>query len=274
MAGQLSAEERPITSQNRYSAIIEAIFSAKYTVGQRAIDFEREDIVTFAAKLNIALPKNLGDLIYTFRYRTELPASIRTTAPEGETWIIRPTGRSKYRFVLVTDVPLIPNANLTVTKVPDATPGIIAKYAFNDEQSVLARVRYNRLIDIFLGIACYSLQNHLRTTVTGMGQVETDELYVGVDKSGSHYVIPVQAKGGNDRLSRVQIEQDIAVCSEKMPSLICRPVGAQFMKDDLIALFEFEQQGDDIRVASEKHYLLVSPDAVTDDDLARYRRRL
>ncbi len=238
------------------------------------MDFEREDIVTFANALEIRLPKNLGDLVYTFRYRSDLPSSIRATAPDGEEWIIRSAGRSKYRFVLVTDIPLIPNPNLTVTKIPDSTPGMIAKYAFNDEQAVLARVRYNRLIDVFLGIACYSLQNHLRTTVTDMGQVETDEIYVGVDKSGTHYVMPVQAKGGNDRLNRVQIEQDIAVCAEKMPSLVCRPVGAQFMKDDLIALFEFEQQGEDIRVASEKHYLLVSPDEVSDDDLARYRHRL
>lgn len=160
-----------------------------------------------------------------------------------------------------------------MTKVPDATPGIIAKYALNDEQAVLARVRYNRLIDIFLGITCYSLQNHLRTTVAGMGQVETDEIYIGVDKSGSQYVIPVQAKGGTDRLNRVQIEQDIAVCGEKVPSLVCRPVGAQHMEDDLIALLEFEQQEDHIKVASEKHYRLVHPDDVTEEDLAVYRRR-
>ena len=223
--------------------------------------------------MGIDLPKNLGDLVYSFRYRTELPPSILARAPAGEAWIIRPAGRSKYRFVLVADVPLTPNPNLAVTKVPDATPGIIAKYAFNDEQAVLARVRYNRLIDIFLGIACYSLQSHLRTAVAGMGQVETDEMYVGVDKRGSHYVIPVQAKGGSDKLSRVQIEQDIALCGEKLPSLICRPVGAQFMKEDLIALFEFEQQAADIRVASEKHYLLVPPDAVTDEDLAAYGQR-
>ncbi len=108
-----------------------------------------------------------------FRYRTALPSSILAEAPAGETWIIRPAGRSRYQFVLVADRPLIPNPNLAVTKIPDATPGIIAKYAFNDEQAVLARIRYNRLIDIFLGIACYSLQNHLRTTVPGMGQVET-----------------------------------------------------------------------------------------------------
>ena len=259
---------------NRYTRILEAIFYAKYVSGSRDVAFERDDISAFASKLNIKLPKNLGDLIYSFRYRTELPESILELAPEGETWIIRPAGRGKYRLVLVTDMPLAPNPNLAITKIPDATPGIISKYAFSDEQALLARVRYNRLIDIFLGIACYSLQNHFRTTVAGMGQVETDEIYVGLDKSGSHYIIPVQAKGGSDRLNRVQIEQDIAVCVEKLPSLICRPVGAQFMQDEQIALFEFEQQGDDIKIASEKHYQLVPPEGVTDQDLLMYRQRL
>ena len=70
-----------------------------------------------------------------------------------------------------------------------------------------------------------------------MGQVETDELYVGVDKKGIHYVFPVQAKGGTDKLSIVQIEQDFAVCARKFPTLLCRPVAAQFMPDGVIALF-------------------------------------
>jgi hypothetical protein len=149
----------------------------------------------------------------------------------------------------------------------------VAKYALSDEQALLARVRYNRLIDIFLGLACYSLQNHLRTAVRTIGQVETDELYVGVDKRGIHYVIPVQAKGGADKLSVVQIEQDIALCETKFASLVCRPVGAQFMSDNVIALFEFEHDGDDITVSSERHYKLVAPEEVTDEDLNMYRAR-
>ena len=120
------------------------------------MNFEREEISEFASNLKIRLPKNLGDVIYSFRYRTGLPSSILEKAPAGETWIIRPAGRSKYRFALVSDRPFAPNRNYASTKIPDSTPGIIAKYAFSDEQAVLARVRYNRLIDIFLGIACYS----------------------------------------------------------------------------------------------------------------------
>lgn len=259
---------------NRYSAIIANIFEERYNPGDRIVYFERDDINGAADNIGVARVSNLGDLIYYFRYRSELPLSIRTLAPEGEVWIIRSAGPSKYQLELVTDTPRAPSPNLAVTKVPDSTPGVIAKYAFSDEQAVLARVRYNRLVDIFLGITCYSLQNHLRTTASDLGQVEIDEIYIGVDKRGSHYIVPVQAKGSQDRLHQVQLEQDIAVCREKHPALICRSVGTQFLRDDVIVMFEFEQDDDGVRVVAEKHYQLVPPNAVTDEDLFRYRQRL
>lgn len=262
---------RQMGKPNIYAAIIEAIFLTKFRPGMGAVDFEREDIVKFGRKLKIALPRNLGDLVYSFRYRASLPESITRTAPKGKIWIIRPVGKSRYRFVLVQDRPLGPNPNMIAIKVPDATPGIVARYSLSDEQALLAKVRYNRLVDTFLGITCYSLQNHLRTTVPNMGQVETDEIYAGVDKKGVQYVIPVQAKGKTDKLSVVQIEQDYGVCAHKFPSLVCRPVGTQFTHDDVIVLFEFEQDENGVGILSEKHYRLVPPDEVTDDDLAKYR---
>ncbi|MYD35737.1 MAG: hypothetical protein F4X20_01760 [Dehalococcoidia bacterium] len=155
--------------------------------------------------------------------------------------------------------------------MPDATPGIIARYSLNDEQAVLARVRYNRLIDIFLGLSCYSLQNHLRTTVRDVGQIETDELYVGLNKAGAHFVIPVQAKSGRDQLSRVQVEQDLALCAARFPNLLCRPIGVQMLDTGVIALLEFVEQGLDIRIASERHYSLVPSDEISDVELTQYR---
>lgn len=258
---------------NRYAAILERIFASKFKPGMRQVDFERAEIETVARKHRVKLPKNLGDLIYSFRYRTDLPESIRRSAGEGETWIIRPAGKARYRLVLVNDKPIQPNPNLAMTKVPDATPGIVSKYAFNDEQALLARLRYNRLVDIFTGVTCYSLQNHLRTTVPGMGQVETDELYVGVDKKGAHYIFPIQAKGDSDKLNVVQIEQDFAVCAHKFPGLICRPIAAQFMEGGVIALFEFEQNDGTVSISSEKHYRLVPPEEVTSADLKIYAER-
>ena len=258
---------------NRYARIIEKIFLSNYRPGAEKIPFEREDIARVAKKLGITLPKNLGDVIYSFRYRTALPESVRAKAPLGKEWIIRPAGSAKYCFVASTQATILPNKLLAETKVPDSTPGVIAKYALNDEQALLAKLRYNRLIDIFTGIACYSLQNHLRTTVPNLGQVETDELYIGLDKRGVHYVFPVQAKGGNELLSIVQIEQDMALCAAKFTLLICRAIGAQFMEDDLIALFEFERSKEDIVISAEKHYRLVRPEEVTPEDLKAYRER-
>jgi hypothetical protein len=258
---------------NRYSQIIERIFFEKHKEGITELSFSREDIVRIAKKIGVKLPKNLGDVIYSFRYRAQLPESVRAKAPEGCEWIIRPAGRSKYAFVATSAATIQPTLSLVETKIPDATPGIIAMYALNDEQALLAKLRYNRLIDIFTGVTCYSLQNHLRTFVDNIGQIETDEIYVGVDKRGAHYVFPVQAKGAKDRVSVVQIEQDIAMCASKFPNLICRPIAAQLMKEDLIALFELEETESGIGISSEKHYLLVEPDNLSSEELAKYAIR-
>ena len=258
---------------NRYVQIIERIFHDKYREGLEQVEFRREDIRRIASRLGIELPKNLGDLIYTFRYRESLPGSILAKAPKGKHWIIVPAGRSIYRFELTTFSTIVPTENLAETKVPDSTPGIIAKYALSDEQALLAKLRYNRLIDVFTGVTCYSLQSHLRTAVTKLGQVETDEIYIGLDKRGAHYVFPVQAKGGKDKLNVVQIKQDFALCEEKFPALICRPIAAQFMKDDVLALFEFELSAQGISISVEKHYRLVPPEELTIKDLETYRQR-
>lgn len=166
---------------------------------------------------------------------------------------------------------------LVETKVPDATPGIVMKYALNDEQGLLARVRYNRLIDIFMGITCYSLQNHLRTTVPDMGQVETDELYIGIDKHGAQYIFPVQAKGGTDKLGIVQILQDLALCAHRFPGLIRRGIAAQFIDATLIALLAFEEdehREEGVSLVTERHYRLVSAEDISDSDLGVYRTRV
>jgi hypothetical protein len=259
---------------NAYSRIIESIFQEKYTKGNKQVEFDRTDISSHAARLGIAVPKNVGDVVYSFRYRRDLPESIRKETTEGETWIIRGTGRGKYKFASLALTPIVPNEQLAVTKVPDATPQIILRYALTDEQALLAVIRHSRLMDIFTRTSCYSLQNHLRTTVEGMGQIETDEVYVGVDQRGAQYVFPVQAKGGKDKLGIVQVEQDMAMCQEKFPNLICRPIAAQFMADDVIALFSFEQATGDLpRVQAEKHYKLVPSDDLTDAELQSYGLR-
>lgn len=242
---------------NRYQALIERIFFDHYKKGGTSFEFVRQEIKDAARDLNITLPDNLGDVIYSFRFRTELPARIVATQPKGTEWVIELAGRARYRFSLVKINRVVPREDLVTTDIPDATPELIRAYALDDEQALLAIVRYNRLIDTFLSLTTYSLQNHLRTTVKGIGQIEIDELYIGLDRHGCHYVIPVQAKGGKDQIGVVQTTQDIRFVEQKFPGMRCRAIAAQFMDGGIVGLFELTLQEDQIKVVDERHYRLV-----------------
>ncbi len=256
---------------SRYAKIIEKIFFDRYELGDTAIPFKREDLEKASKSLDIALPKNLGDVLYSMRFRTPMPESVIATQPQGLSWLISLDGKGKYEFRLRKISRILPNKSLVAIKIPDSTPEIISVYALDDEQALLAKVRYNRLIDIFLGITTYSLQNHLRTTVEGVGQIEIDELYVGLDTHGCHYTIPVQAKGGRDQIGIVQTEQDIAWCMQKHPLLRCRPISAQFMENDVIAMFELTIDNDELKIVEERHYKLTPSEELSIKDISKYR---
>lgn len=242
---------------SRYDALIESIFFDHYREGESEFEFVRTELESAADSLGIDLPKNLGDVIYSYRFRKDLPESVIATQREGTEWIIELAGTGRYRFKLGKISRIVPRNDFVAIDIPDATPELIRGYSLDDEQALLAIVRYNRLIDTFLGLTTYSLQNHLRTTVKGIGQIEVDELYVGIDKLGKHYVIPVQAKGGSDRIGTVQAAQDISFVRERFPGAPCRAIAAQFMDEEVIALFELTEHDDEIKVVEERHYRLV-----------------
>ncbi|MDE1577685.1 endonuclease [Actinotignum sanguinis] len=259
-----------MANQNRYAQLISWVFHQHYEIGDTEVLWERHELIEAAQDLGVAVPKNLGDVIYYVRFGAPMPAEVAQEAPDGKEWVIRGRGQGKYAFRLVNRIRITPNPALAVIKLPDATPEIVSSAALGDEQALLALVRYNRLIDIFLGVAAYSLQNHLRTSVTGIGQVETDEVYVGVDSHGRQYVIPVQAKGHQDDIGITQTEQDIALCSEKWPHLVCRAVSVKFVSGKRLAIFELTVQNDEIRVLREAHYDLVPAHDISPDDLLQY----
>lgn len=260
-----------MSKEGIYNSVITGIFNRYYKEGLDNFEFRRDALPEIAAQLGIKPPKNLGDILYSFRYRRPLPKAITDTAPQGMEWIIESKGTSNYSFRLVQINRIIPNTNLIQIKIPDATPEIINRYMSGDEQALLTKIRYYRLLDIFLGITAYSLQNHLRTTVTGVGQIEIDEIYVGVNCNGEQFIIPVKAKSGNDQLSVVQTKQDIGYCTEKFPELTSRSISAQFMRNNLIALFELTIDEGEVKISQEKHYKLVLADQISEADLQNYR---
>jgi hypothetical protein len=60
----------------------------------------------------------------------------------------------------------------------------------------------------------------------------------------------------------------------KFPTLLCRPIGAQQLADNVICLYELIAQDGRIGKRREVHFLLVPPDQVTPEDLRKYRESM
>jgi hypothetical protein len=257
---------------NKYDQIIEWIFQSKHRADSARVAFSRQEFVSAGESLGVTRIKNLGDIPYSYRFRRELPGSIQLTAPAGAEWIIVGAGIGAYEFRLAAPGKIQPTPHLLPIQVPDATPEIVRYYApGTDEQALLTRARYNRLVDIFTGITCYSIQNHLRTTVKGIGQVEVDEIYVGINKRGTHFVLPCQAKSPRDRFGIVQVIQDIALCRERFSNSVCKPIALQFTGENSVALLELAIKDDDqalrLNIVDEKQYELVPRSQISDANL-------
>jgi hypothetical protein len=164
-----------------------------------------------------------------------------------------------------------PNPLLSEVKVLEAVPAMVLRYAWDEEQRLLAVLRHNRLIDVFTGTVCYSLQNHLRTFMPGLGEVDTDEIYLGISMTGRQFVFPVQARSEKEGIGTLQVEQDLVVCATKFPGLVCRPIAAQFMGESLIALLECEMSGGEVSVREEKHYRIVTDEDLMSEEAAKDR---
>ena len=61
--------EAPASKGTMYAAIVERLFTKGWRAGLDEVRFHRSDIESEAAALGVKLPKNLGDLIYSFRFR-------------------------------------------------------------------------------------------------------------------------------------------------------------------------------------------------------------
>lgn len=278
------AAQLKINADSRYIRIMRKLFERHVSRGTRSFIWERREINDIAKELDVAPPANLGDNIYSIRYgREELPEEIQRLAPRGKHWLLLPNGRGKYQFALGARNIIEPEFRPSI-KIPDATPQIVARYALGDEQAVLARLRYNRLIDIFLGVTSSALQSHLRATVAAFAksQIETDELYVGVDVNGAQYVVPVQAKGADENVGAVQAIQDIYCCREKFPDLVCRAIAAKTVDVEkapdggdihTIAMMEVAVANKyDVWIPRQERYQLVPASMISVDELELYRK--
>jgi hypothetical protein len=250
---------------NKYRKIFRAVFEAQAQVHGATsgeIPFTSKDITFWQNELSLQ-GGNAYDLKYNAKGRGSLPPEVQATAPDGFEWRIVATAKGEYLFKLYTageGVFDLDPSPITV-KVPDALPAIVERYARSDEQALLARIRYNNLVSVFLGMATYSLQSHWKTSKGG-SPVEVDEMYVGLDRNGAHYSIPVEAKGRaiSEKLTAEQILSNYDAAADSFPETTIVSVAAKVVDDYTFALirFDVDREAEVVTKVFERHYTIAS----------------
>jgi len=242
----------------QYDEVVLRLFQRYHQPGLKRLVFEKDEIEEVCQELNIKV-RNIPDIPYTYRVRRELPKEITETGY----WAIESAGKSAYAFILLENPPRfdIRFQDYEPINIYNAIPEIVDGYLRRDEQSLLTKLLYNRLIDIFCGLTCFHIQNHYRSFVNNIGEVELDAVYVGVNKSGDLFVIPIEAKSqsDNDMIGRIQISQMAQLVKQDFPDSIYRILAVKELADKTIGIVEFNDKNDpdEIKILSVSRYKLI-----------------
>jgi hypothetical protein len=257
-----------------YDEVILEVFLRHYCEGASYLKFEKDELAEACVEHGITV-RNIPDIIYTYRSRRMLPAKILATGH----WAIEPAGRGSYAFRLLRNPSYfeIPFGEYAPVDIYNAIPEVVEGLLRQDEQSLLTRILYNRLIDIFTGLTCFHIQNHYRSFVTGMGEVELDALYVGVNKTGTLFVLPIEAKsqGESERIGRIQVSQMAKLVRQDFPDLRRRILAVKALAGGTIAVVEFDdhEEPDDFGIVFIGRFRLIRRETTVDKLTAKKRQR-
>jgi hypothetical protein len=250
---------------SQYDRVILEVFQRHYQEGLDRLSFRKDELAEACSKHNITV-RNMPDVIYTYRARRPLPDQILATGH----WCIEAAGKGAFVFRRLRNPPRfdIPFKDYAPVEILEAIPEVVGQLLRQDEQSLLTSVLYNRLVDVFTGLTCFHIQNHYRGFVTDVGQVEIDALYVGVNKTGTLFIIPVEAKsaGESEMIGRIQVSHMARLVRQDFPQFPRRLLAIKQLDDGTTAVLEFDDHvdPDDFGIVSVTRFRLVRRGSVAD----------
>lgn len=104
----------------QYSSIIVRVFQNHWKKGVEEFEFHRDELVAAAVAVGVERPDNLGDVIYSFKFRREMPPVILAAAPKGTSWMLEGAGHGRYRFRLlkIGSSVIKPRADIAPSRFP------------------------------------------------------------------------------------------------------------------------------------------------------------
>lgn len=241
----------------KYEEVILHVFdekAEKYGT-EEELPFDRDDLEDALDELGITV-KNVPDIPYAYRSRRALPEAI---AQHGYNAIIlddtRAGADATYLFTKREQlIPVPDKVDEVRTTTLDSIPAPVRPYIGKDEMGALTQVRYANLLDSFTSLDCYHLVSHLRMRVRNR-EAELDEFYIGVDDSGNHHALAVEAKGPRETLNRNQLIRNTRGIEGKSqyPDSV-HTLAVKLHEDGSFYLFEFRvfEEEDTDKIETER----------------------
>jgi hypothetical protein len=267
-----SSNQKPYSEAQklaRYKRTIEEVFSRRYREGTERLVFKKDELEKTSRNHGI-LSENIPDIVRTYS-RKPLPARILAKG----NWVFEVAGRGIYAFRLLHNRPHFDLGfqDCAAVDIYNPIPAVVEVLLPQDQESLLTRVLYHRLVDIFTGLTCFHIRNHYCSFVTGVGEVELDALYVGVDKTGTLFVLPIEAKSQAESkvIGRTQLSRIARLVRQDFATLRRRILAVRDFADGTIAMIEFNdvEEPDDFGIVSVSRFRLIRRGAVDDTPKAR-----
>lgn len=244
MAKEPISKKRTLQSHGQnskvYVPILLCIFNKKYKEGDTVVAFSLDDIRQAASELNLQI-RNAGDLVYRMRSRTVLPKEIL----DKGFYLLRQVRRGQYRLEVGTST-IVEHTPDEIVSALDCTPLPVRRLlpenlADIDEQGLLTIVHYCQILSHFTGLQVFRFKSHVRKSVLEVGQVEVDEVDVGVavDHTEKPIIFPIEAKAAPDALNWIQVAAQVRFAKQYFPEHLIRPIGIKVDYDSLIHVLEF-----------------------------------
>ena len=103
---------------NIYDRIIIELFQRHWKPDITEFEFSRDEFEEIIDQLGIERPRNLGDIIYTFRYRKPFPSAILETQSGNLQWSLHLSGHGRYRMSLSQSAVVLPDKSLPTFQYP------------------------------------------------------------------------------------------------------------------------------------------------------------
>ena len=222
------------------------IFRKKYKPGLKEITFTRKELTETIEELGIP-SRNPAHIPYEASKRGGMPkeiieAGFNTILNKKEAYALVYIENNVIEFP--ESKPIIYASKIKPSLMKHIIPNGLAKA---DEQTMLSIINKHKILEHFLGLEIQHYVPHRRCSLPNIGQVEIDQIAWGIQNNDDDVVIPIEAKGGKENLTRSQMKNCVYYAQANHPGVKIRPVAIKLFPGNDIGVVETDLETNPIK---------------------------